>query len=317
MVPRQDGTSFTHRLLPSGTQNSTARLVLGPGAVIDVETLQAEIAACNVEHGRLTIDPQVMVISRADINAEKRLVGAIGSTGKGVGWATARRIRDRGRKVKLARDVPDLAPYIWPTQDILEDAYAHGLRIMLEGTQGTMLSLYHGEYPHVTSRDTTVAGCLAEAGIPPSRIRRVVMVCRTYPIRVQSPDGSTSGYMSQEITWEELAKRSGIDVEELRDVREGLRIQEAAPSCGVRLGAPSQGGPPQRPDGYCPDLRRPPQREEPRRPSARSAHDGHDSFHRRGRARCRRQRVAHLDQVSSTIDHRPPPLVAAWTLTTS
>lgn len=84
-----------------------------------------------------------------------------------------------------------------------------------------MLSLYHGEYPHVTSRDTTVAGCLAEAGIPPSRVRRVVMVCRTYPIRVQSPEGSTSGYMSQELTWEELADRSGIDVDELKSVEKG------------------------------------------------------------------------------------------------
>lgn len=221
MVPRQDGTSFTHRLLPSGTQNSIAPIVLGPGAVIDVGTLQDEIAACGVEHGRLTIDPQVMVISRADINAEKRLVGSIGSTGKGVGWATARRIRDRGRKVKLAGDIPDLAPFIGASQDVLEDAFAQGLRIMLEGTQGTMLSLYHGEYPHVTSRDTTVAGCLAEAGIPPSRVRRVIMVCRTYPIRVQSPEGSTSGYMSQELEWEELAERSGIDVEELKRVEKG------------------------------------------------------------------------------------------------
>ena len=44
------------------------------------------------------------------------------------------------------------------------------------------------------------------------------MVCRTYPIRVQSPDGQgrTSGPMSQEITLEEIAKRSGIDLDELR-----------------------------------------------------------------------------------------------------
>jgi len=221
MVPRQDGASFTHRLLPSGTHNSTADLMLGPGAVIDVKTLQTEIAACGVEHDRLTIDPQVMVISRADINAERRLVSSIGSTGKGVGWATARRIRDRGRRVRLARDIPELAPFVRDSHEVLEDAFARRRRIMLEGTQGTMLSLFHGEYPHVTSRDTTVAGCLAEAGIPPRRVRRVIMVCRTYPIRVESPTGSTSGYMSQELNWEDLAERSGIDVGELRDVEKG------------------------------------------------------------------------------------------------
>lgn len=220
-VPRQDGKSFTHRLLPAGTQNSIAPLLLAPGAVIDVDTLLGEIADCQVEHDRLSVDPQVMVISRADVVAENRLVSSIGSTGKGVGWATARRIRNRGRRVKLAKDIPQLRPFIRPAQQILQDAYAEGSRVMLEGTQGSMLSLYHGEYPHVTSRDTTVAGCLAEAGIPPSRARRVIMVCRTYPIRVQSPDGATSGYMSQELTWETLAERSGIPLDELMEVEKG------------------------------------------------------------------------------------------------
>ena len=41
------------------------------------------------------------------------------------------------------------------------------------------------------------------------------MVCRTYPIRVQNPEGGTSGPMSQEITLEEIAKRSGIELDEL------------------------------------------------------------------------------------------------------
>ena len=221
-VPRAEGDPFTHRLLPSGTQNSTAPLVLGPGAVIDVEVLLDEIAASTVDFRRLSIDPKVMVITKADIAAEKRrLENTIGSTAKGVGWATARRIRDRGRTVKLAGDIPQLAPFLKPTDEVLEDAFAAGKRIMLEGTQGTMLSLYHGEYPHVTSRDTTVAGCLAEAGIAPRRVRRVIMVCRTYPIRVQSPEGSTSGYMSQPLEWQEIAERSGIPLGELLEVEKG------------------------------------------------------------------------------------------------
>ena len=221
MVARQDGSSFTHRLLPSGTQNSTARLLLGPGAVIDVETLLDEIADSQVEYDRLSIDPQAMVISRADIAAETRLVKSIGSTGKGVGAATARRIRHRDRKVKLASDIRQLKPYLRHASAVLQDTFASGGRVMLEGTQGTMLSLYHGEYPHVTSRDTTVGGCLAEAGIPPQRVRRVVMVCRTYPIRVQSPEGATSGYMSQELSWETLSERSGVPLDELLQVEKG------------------------------------------------------------------------------------------------
>jgi adenylosuccinate synthase len=93
--------------------------------------------------------------------------------------------------------------------------------VLLEGTQGTALSLYHGHYPYVTSRDTTTAGCLAEAGIGPHRVRKVVLVARTYPIRVESPSGRTSGPMSQEITYEDVAARSGIPLEELRTTEKG------------------------------------------------------------------------------------------------
>ena len=102
---------------------------------------------------------------------------------------------------------------------MLEEAFCNRKRVLLEGTQGTGLSIYHGYYPHVTSRDTTVAGCLAEAGISPSRVRKVVMVCRTYPIRVQSPEaaGRTSGPMSQEITLEEISRRSEIPLVDLQE----------------------------------------------------------------------------------------------------
>src|SRR6266436_7324925 len=113
--------------------------------------------------------------------------------------ATARRITDRGKKIKLAGDVKELKKYVREAWEVLEEAYKRGSRILVEGTQGTGLSIHHGQYPYVTSRDTTVSGCLAEAGIPPGRVRRVVMVCRSYPIRVKSPEGATSGHMSQEI----------------------------------------------------------------------------------------------------------------------
>ena len=82
---------------------------------------------------------------------------------------------------------------------------------LLEGTQGTGLSLHHGDYPHVTTRDTTVSGCLADAGIAPSNVRKVIMVCRTYPIRVGGP----SGPMAHEVDMAEIHRRSGIPLEEL------------------------------------------------------------------------------------------------------
>ena len=203
-VPLPSG-AFTHFLLPSGTQNSDARLLLGPGAVLDVNDLFAEIARADVDAARLSIDPQAMIIEAEDKQREAELRRRIASTASGAGEATARRVQ-RTENVRLARDVPELAPYVRPANDILEEAYASGARIMLEGTQGSGLSLYHGRYPHVTSRDTNVAGCLAEAGIPPGRVRRTIMVVRSYPIRVGGP----SGYMTNELTWAEIESRAGL-----------------------------------------------------------------------------------------------------------
>lgn len=217
--------AYTHCLLPSGTlANPDAQLLIGPGATLDIGQLLMEIADCRVEVGRLFIDPQAMIIEEADISAEKSLVTGIGSTGKGGGAAAARRIMGRygaDPPVRLARDAPELAAYIRPAADVLDTAYRDQSRILLEGTQGTALSPYHGSYPHVTSRDTTTAGCLAEAGVAWSRVRRVIMVCRTYPIRVMSPEDSTSGPMKQDLDWAVIAERSGIPVEELRDTERG------------------------------------------------------------------------------------------------
>jgi adenylosuccinate synthase len=160
--------------------------------------------------------------------AEQALVAGIGSTGKGGGAAAARRILGRTPDrvdvpVRLARNVPELTPYLRSARDVLDEAYRNNDRVLLEGTQGTGLSLYHGDYPYVTSRDTTTSGTLAEAGIGPRRVRRVILVCRTYPIRVQNPDrdGTTSGPMSQEIGYEVLADRSGISIEKLLDTEKG------------------------------------------------------------------------------------------------
>ena len=107
----------------------------------------------------------------------------------------------------LAKDCPDLREFVG-TEPVfrgktlirLEKAYAEGKSILLEGTQGSGLSIHHGTYPYVTSRDTNVAGCLAEAGISPSRVRRILMVVRSFPIRVANPDGSgeTSGPLKLE-----------------------------------------------------------------------------------------------------------------------
>ncbi|MCW5976477.1 MAG: adenylosuccinate synthetase [Bryobacteraceae bacterium] len=215
----EDPKPYVHHLLPSGTRKCDAELMIAPGAVLDVPQLLKEIAECNVSANRLTIDPHAMIIEKQDQEFEaSTLVGSIGSTGQGVGAATARKIM-RGATtppVRLAKDVPEIRPFVHETGCRLEKAFREGQRVFLEGTQGFGLSLHHGKYPHVTSRDTAVAGCLSEAGIPPCRVRRVVMVCRTLPIRVKSPSKKySSGPMAQPLRWRDVAARSGYGAQEL------------------------------------------------------------------------------------------------------
>jgi adenylosuccinate synthase len=202
---------YVHHQLPSGTlRNPAAKLIIGAGAVINPRSLLLEIRECKVDQERLSIDPQTMIITERDCKSETGLQERISSTGQGVGAATARRIMERGKRIRLAKDVPELLPFVRDTWELLERTYNSGGRVLVEGTQGTGLSIFHGAYPFVTSRDTSVSGCLSEAGISPTRVRKTIMVCRTFPIRVQNPPGGTSGPLRQELNWEEIAKRAGV-----------------------------------------------------------------------------------------------------------
>ncbi|PYC29842.1 adenylosuccinate synthetase [Pseudomonas protegens] len=216
--------SYTYHHLPSGSRDVTARLLLGPGMTIHLPGLLKEIEECGIGDDRLFIDPHATIIEEDDIGTEKQghLVSTIASTGSGSGAAAARRILDRGRgTVRLARDVESLRQYVGTpgnyhgsTTDRLEEAYRSGHSILLEGTQGSGLSIFHGPYPHVTSRDTNVAGCIAEAGISPSRIRKILMVVRPMPIRVGDPDGDqghTSGKLKHPTTFDEIARSAGLE----------------------------------------------------------------------------------------------------------
>lgn len=226
VVFRAEDSPYTFRQLPSGAlANRDAILVVGAGAVVSLPNLLREIAELSISVDKLIVDPQAMIIEQDDIDWEtSNLKEQIGSTAQGVGMATARKILNRqpGSDVRLARDIADLKHYIHDSVEYFSHALSNGKRIMLEGTQGTSLSIHHGHYPHVTSRVTTAAGCLAEAGISARHTRRVILVCRTYPIRVgNTQTGNTSGYMSKEISLEEISRRSRVPLADLEKTEKG------------------------------------------------------------------------------------------------
>jgi adenylosuccinate synthase len=84
-----------------------------------------------------------------------------------------------------------------------------GGSVIVEGNQGFGLSLLHGEYPYCTSRDVTAAAFASECGIAPRDVDDVIVVVRTFPIRVGNAPGSTSGPLKNEIDWERVAVLGG------------------------------------------------------------------------------------------------------------
>ena len=77
-----------------------------------------------------------------------------------------------------------LAPYIRPTEVILQEALAKGENILLEGAQGTLLDIDHGTYPYVTSSSPSVGGAPTGLGISPKSIAEIVGVFKAYSTRV-------------------------------------------------------------------------------------------------------------------------------------
>lgn len=196
------------RQLPTAATLPDVICVLPPGSYIDPDVLLGEIGQVGLPPERLVIDPQAMLISAEDIESEQRsgLVAAIGSTASGTGSAVLRRIARRG-DAHLASGHPALQPYLAPSAEILRDLVDRGERVVLEGTQGFGLSLLHSpHYPKTTSRDTTAAGALSEAGLSPRDVEEVILVCRAFPIRVA---GDSGPFGAPEVDWGKIAAEGG------------------------------------------------------------------------------------------------------------
>jgi adenylosuccinate synthase len=195
------------RQLPTAAFLPDVMCVLGPGSYIDPELLLEEVSKTGLSADRLLIDPNATVITEDDKARERNstLRASIGSTQSGTGAAVIKRI-ERRASTELAKDDVRLSQFIAPVAPFLRSQLSSGKRIVLEGTQGFGLSLLHSPiYPYVTSRDTTAAAFVSEAGLSPVDVDEVVLVLRAFPIRVSG----NSGPLPNEVDWETVTKESG------------------------------------------------------------------------------------------------------------
>lgn len=224
----ENGKTVVLRQLPTGFVNPRTRLLIPAGALIDPFVLENEINAFGFTRERVGIDRKCFVIEEQDRETERalQLRERLSSTLCGVGAAQARRVL-RADDARLARDVtrdyPWIKNYLTNVSDEVNSALDHERNVLIEGTQGFGLSLYHSDYyPKTTSRDTTAAGFLSEVGVSPQLVTEIVVVFRTFPIRVA---GDQAGPMNEEITWEQLRQESGYPhpIEERTSVTNKVR----------------------------------------------------------------------------------------------
>jgi adenylosuccinate synthase len=190
-----EGRSWKIRIVPSAFTNSKTELLIGPGALTSVEVLSNEIEGTGVA-GRIFLDPHVGIITKEEVEQERAddyLINKIGSTAQGVGYAEAKRVL---RKLRLAEDYNELKGMLVDVPSRVISHIEKGSKVMAEGTQGHYLSLYHGSYPFVTSRNVTASGILSEVGVGPKYVKEVIIVFKSFVTRVGQ--GELPGELEEE-----------------------------------------------------------------------------------------------------------------------
>lgn len=219
-----NGIQFVNRSIPCAWVNPHCRLFIGPGAVIDLDTLGRELEDCEMLSGlsiagRLLIDRNATIIKPEHVAEEERTLAYMGSTMHGIGAALMAKIRRQDSEQPLVKHAAPagLLRVIGPRHvfnlqvgDVSERLHSMvdsgDELVLLEGTQGTLLSLDHGSWPWVTGRNVLAASLLSDCGLGPLCVREVYGVMRTFPIRVGGP----SGPMGHEVTWDEVARSAGL-----------------------------------------------------------------------------------------------------------
>src|SRR3989339_2115794 len=195
---------YALHMVPAAFLNEKTRLLIAAGANVQVPRLLEEVELTKVK-GRMGVDMNASIIEEKHAVQDKASVvnKGIGTTGRGVGPALEERVR---RTAKLAKDIPELKPYLADEIAEVNDGLDDDKSVLLEGTQGFMLSLFlGGGYPYVTGRDTGASAIASEAGVGPTRVDDVIIVFKSFMTRVGA------GPLPGEITKEEALKRGWFE----------------------------------------------------------------------------------------------------------
>jgi len=218
------GKKYVLHLIPSGILYPEKKCVIGSGVVVDPIELKQEMENLQKDgiefKGRFFIDPRAVVIlpihKQLDKLSEKSLgKDKIGTTGKGIGPGYADAISRIGIRMgdlvkpetlkarleslvcfheqdidiaKLTEELlaagKELEQYFIQIPYMLAAAVKNGENILFEGAQGTLLDVFFGTYPYVTSSHVVAGGIGSGAGFNPKGIDEIVGVYKSYYTRV-------------------------------------------------------------------------------------------------------------------------------------
>jgi adenylosuccinate synthase len=197
-----DSPPWLLRMVPSGILTG-ATGIIGGGCVIDPELLMQEIALLQRTFpdvlDRLLISRRAHVIT-AEHKTQDRAGSGVGSTRTGVGPTYRDKAARTGIRVAdLVADRPSLPGALQSVAHEFRESLSHrcadeiqylrgvldrGGRVIAEGAQGARLDLDHGDYPYVTSSNTTIGSVLTGLGVGPPDISAVLLVTPSYVTKV-------------------------------------------------------------------------------------------------------------------------------------
>lgn len=221
-----DGQEHCFHILPTALaarRDNCPKLILAAGMTFSLAGLYREMETHSIPWDRLVIDRNAAIITDDLRKSGEEAANKRGSTFLGVGATMAAKVRRAGQ-CTLAQDTTLISSCSLASLCMRRILNA-GENILLEGSQGTMLSLDHGYYPYCTSRNVTAMGALSDAGLNWKDVRDVFMVVKTVPTRVPGNSGPSLG---REMSWELVCQHAGRPYEEI--------VQSADESAGDGAG---------------------------------------------------------------------------------
>jgi adenylosuccinate synthase len=222
------GRTLVLHQIPSGILHPSVTGLIGSGCVVDPAALLEEYTALEAlgisPEGRLLVSPRAHLVHPAyrifeELEERARGDGAIGTTGRGIGPAYARKYARTGIRLEDARDgmlatlsaevssdaeaalgapLPEdvrertkgfeeasarLCGLCGDVAGTVAEALGRGRTVLAEGAQGTLLDPDHGTYPYVTSGPCVAPNAFVSLGIG-LRPASVLGVMKAYSTRV-------------------------------------------------------------------------------------------------------------------------------------